>query len=514
MTPGSVLPPRQEDRSRLYPALLGGTFVLHAVLAAITPVSGDEAYYWDCARHWDWSSFDQPLLMIWPINFFRMVFGETSLAVRMPAICASFLLGLFLLGLFRRFGGGKREAVFGYLLLHGMPLFFLGSFYESTDIGMSAAYLAATWAAVALAQGERSAWWGFALATGLGFLAKFPIVLVFPALIPALFTKETRAHLRTPTPWLAALLSFLLTMPVWIWAALHEWDNIRFQLEGRHKAAGLSLKHLGEFIAANFLLATPFLAVAMLVAFVGFLKKKEPGRISLVVAAAMPFVFFGTISLREGVGGHWGGPGLVLGAAILVMTPFRGRKQLVGLGTGMGLVLSVAVILVAVFPERLLDPDIGGKFPVIRHNTRALGRLIGNREILEQLEKRRRPGEALFFTSYSDVHLFALLSGGVLPTRLANIAGGTHGLASLYWYPAGDVVGRDLTLISDKETRSETWLRANCDSVEKEAPIVVRRNGEILRSLAVFRCSGLRRDDGLFGRGRPMSSSSGRGSGR
>ena len=494
------------DRARrLFWALLIGALLFHAVLGAFLPVSGDEAYYWDCARHWDWSSFDQPLLMIWPISFFRMLFGDGALAVKAPAIMASLFLGVFLLGLFRRFGGGEREAMSGYLLLHGMPLFFLGSMYESTDIGMSAAYLAAAWAAVALAQGEKSAWWGFGLAVGLGFLAKFPVVLVIPALIPALFQKEIRAHLRTPTPWLAALLSFLLTTPVWIWAYRHNWDNIRFQLEGRHRVSGLGLKHLGEFIAANLLLATPFLALAMLIALLGFLRKKEPGRVSLAIAAAMPFVFFGLISLREGVGGHWGGPGLVLGAVILVMTPFRGRKWLVGSGMGMGLVLSAAAILLVLFPGRVLD--LGGKrFSV---DVRQFGRLMGHEEILRQLEKRRRPDEALFFTSYSDTHLYALYSKGQLPTRLANITGGSHGLASLYWYPAGDMIGRDLTLISGKENRSEAWLQANCEHLEKEAPIIFRRKGEILRSLAVFRCSGLKRDDGFFARGRPESPESG-----
>ena len=58
----------------------------------------------------------------------------------------------------RRLGGGPRQAARAYLLLHAMPMFLLGSFYASTDVAMTAAFLGATWAAVALAQGERRAW--------------------------------------------------------------------------------------------------------------------------------------------------------------------------------------------------------------------------------------------------------------------------------------------------------------------------------------------------------------------
>ncbi|RMF77539.1 MAG: hypothetical protein D6739_12655, partial [Nitrospirae bacterium] len=147
--------------ARRYLALLLLLAALHALLAAALPVSGDEAYYWDCSRHPDWSYFDQPGLVIWTMIPARAVLGETRLAVRTPAILASFLLGLFLLGLVRRLGGGPREAAWAYLVLHAMPLVFLGSFYASTDIAMTAAYVAAAWAAAALAQGERRAWWGF-----------------------------------------------------------------------------------------------------------------------------------------------------------------------------------------------------------------------------------------------------------------------------------------------------------------------------------------------------------------
>jgi len=498
----SILSASSPTRWRLFFwAFMLGTLLLHVFLAANTPISGDEAYYWDCARHLDWSSFDQPLLMIWSINPFRLFLGETALAIRFPAIIASFLLGIFLLGLLRRFGAGYREATKAYALVHTLPLFFLGSFYESTDIGMSAAYLAAAWAIVAIAQGEKRAWWGLGIALGFGFLAKFPVVLILPALIPVFFRRNIRRHLLGPTPWLAALLSAAITTPVWIWAIQHNWDNLRFQLEGRHKTDAWGLKHLLEFIGANLLLATPFIAIAILMALFIFLRKKQTERYCLLIGALMPLLFFGFISLKEGVGGHWGGPGLLLGCVILILTPFRGRKWLIGLGAVMGLGLSIAAVLIISFPEPLIDFQWSYAGKPRNINTRQLRRILGNEDLLRQMKNRRKPGEALFFTSYSETHLFALLSGGTLPTRLANLREGRHGLASLYWYTRDDMLGRDLTILSTKKRKTEAWLLANCTELEEEAPIEVQRNGEVIRHFDVYRCIGLKTDGGLFARG-------------
>src|SRR5262245_20754327 len=135
---------------RTYALVLVAATVLHLLFAASLPVSGDEAYLWDCSRHPDWSYFDQPPLIIWGIALSRALLGDGALAVRWPAILSSLLIGVFLLPLVRRLGGGPREAATAYLLMHAMPVFFFGFFYSSTDIAMAPWFLAAVWAAAAL----------------------------------------------------------------------------------------------------------------------------------------------------------------------------------------------------------------------------------------------------------------------------------------------------------------------------------------------------------------------------
>jgi len=484
-------------RRRPYLLLLLVLTVLHVVLAASLPVSGDEAYYWDCSRHPDWSYFDQPALALVSIAPFRALLGETSLAVRAPAVVASLLIGLFLLPLMRRLGGGEREAALAYGLLHGMPLFFIGSFYASTDIVLAAAWVGATWAAVALAQGERRAWWGFGAAVGLGFLAKFPIVLVALALAPALAQPSVRRDLRTPTPYLAALLSVGLTFPVWVWALQHDWANIVFQLSGRHSRGAPGLGYLAEFAAANLLLATPFLAMAALVAWWRGWRGADAGRRVLLVSAAAPFLVFGLVALRERVAGHWGGPGLLIGAVLLALAHFRWRRGLIVAGMAVGLVLSLAIVSLALWPEALLGLDWSYRGRPHRISTRKVSAMLYNREIAQEVAARLGPGELVASESYSTVHLLAFLSKGTLPTRLAHVKSGKHGLASLYWHRPGELRGRDMLFVTGKMGVDEP-LRQIFESVSEEAPLVFRREGEVVRTVRLLRCRNLLHPENVF----------------
>ena len=490
------------DRSaglRGFVAVLLALTALHAVLAVALPVSGDEAYYWDCSRHAEWSSFDQPKLVIWAMAPFRAVLGETSLAVRAPAIVASLLIGLMLLPLVRRLGGTPRHAALAYLALHLAPLMFLGSFYASTDIAMAAAYLGATWAAVALAQGERRAWWGFGIAAGLGFLAKFPIVTVLPAVLPAVIRGPARHHLRTPTPCLAAALSFLLTTPVWVWALQHDWDNIRFQLQGRHSSAGFTLSYLAEYLGGIALLLTPFLLAAFAVAWWKARRPARPDWLAARVAVASPLLLFAVIGLRTRVSPHWGTTGVMVATALLVLVAFRGRSTLVACAAVMGLGLSLAAVGIVLLPERVMAIEWSYRGQPNRISTKALAELIGNREIVGRLQALRGPGELVASESYSDVHLYAFLSGGTLPTRLANIRGGKHGLASLYWYRPAELAGRDILFVTDRDGQ-EKVLRGLFEEVRAEPPIEIVKDGVPIRRVLLYRCHRLLRPEGTFTR--------------
>jgi len=481
------------------------TTLLHMVIAVSTPVSGDEAYYWDCSRHLDWSYFDQPPLVIWAMIPFREILGETNLAVRAPAILASLLIALSLLPIVRRLGGGHREAGIAYLLLHATPLVLLGSSYASTDIAMIAAYTLATWAAMAVADGDIRGWWGFGLAIGLGFLAKFPMVLALAVILAAVIWGKGKRHLRSATPYLAAILAFACTAPVWIWATQHNWVNIAFQLEGRHQSADFTLKYFGEYLGANLLLLSPTFAIALGAAWWIARKRNEPAWRVALVSAITPLAFFGLLALRSRMSPHWGAPGLVVATAMLVTLSFRFKRGLVISGVIFGLALSATVLSIVAFPEKLLEIQWSYSGRPGRVSTSSAAAIIGNEEIAREVTERLEPGEIMASSSYTNTHLLGFLSGGALETRLANVNNGLHGLASLYWHAPEKLVGRNFLFIAnDRRGDMHEKLAKIFTEIEEQPPIEIHRQGRLIRSLRVLRCRGLQAPAPAFTRLQPV----------
>ena len=479
-----------------YLLLVVGLTVAHAVGAALAPVSGDEAYYWDCSRHLDWSYFDQPPLTIWLMIPFRFLFGETALAVRSPAILAGLLAGFFLLPLVRRLGGTTSDAALVYLLLHAQPIFALGFSYTSTDVVMGTAYLGAIWAAVAVAQGHRRAWWGLGVALGLGFLAKFSIIVAFLPAAVALLSPKARADLKTVTPWAAAFVSMLLTTPVWIWGAQHNWDNIFFQLSGRHSPEAVGLKYVLEFIGANLVLASPILAVLLVGSCWPAWKRRDAAWRVAVAGAAAPFLFFGLVALRTRVGAHWGGPGLMMMTVLLVLTGFGGRR-IRRLGAIVGFSITGLVLVLALLAPLFLSFEWEYKPRPEKISSEKLARAFGTQKLVDGVRQRRDqwareigvPPESIYVgsESYTKTHLAAFVSSGGLESRFLHIKGGKHGLASLYWYPPEDFEGRQILFFTENPGQ-EDKLRQHFRTVEIELPLVVTIGEAGQRTLIVARC--------------------------
>lgn len=468
----------------------------HAVGATLFPVSGDEAYYWDCARHPDWSYFDQPPLTIWIITAARPLLGDTRLVVRLPAVLAGLAIGLMLPPLVRRLGGTTRDAAWTLLLLHALPIFALGLSYTSTDVVMSACYVGAVWAAVAVAQGHRRAWWGLGVALGLGFLAKFSIVAAFLPAAVALISKRARADLATPVPWLAALLSAGLTLPVWIWGARHDWDNILFQVAWRHSGGELGLKYLGEFLGATILLASPILAVLLAMACVRAARRPEPAWRVALAGALAPFLFFGFVALKTRVGAHWGAPGLVLAAVLMVLTGTGGRWAR-RLGVGLGVATTLLVLIVAASPERLAGLEWTYRGRPNKIAASQLRLILGNEEIARGVAERRdewakelgvEPESIWAVTqSYTSVHLFSFLADRPLDIRLLNVTYGQHGLASLYWHPPEEFEDRPLLFFTEERKYADP-LERHFAEVVADRPFTVDLGEAGERTVLVYRC--------------------------
>src|SRR6202043_3370347 len=75
----------------------------------------------------------------------------------------------------------------------------------------------------ALREGKTGSWLLLGLALGLGFGAKyFVVVRAAPLAVFVLIDREARASLKTRGPWLAAALAIAVAAPHLVWLAAHD----------------------------------------------------------------------------------------------------------------------------------------------------------------------------------------------------------------------------------------------------------------------------------------------------
>ncbi len=210
-------------------------------LAAVVPLTTDEAYYVDWARHLAPGYLDHPPLVAWLIAGPLWLFGHHELAVRLPALLLQSGTTLLAASLARALAG-PCAAVALALMLQAAPVFSVGAFLITPDAPLAFGWAGALWAVErAASRGPR--WWlAVGLFLGLAALAKLHAGLLGLALLAAcLATADGRRALRTPWPWLAAALALLACSPFLLWNARHGWATFAFQashgLRGRSFSA-------------------------------------------------------------------------------------------------------------------------------------------------------------------------------------------------------------------------------------------------------------------------------------
>ena len=103
------------DERRLWWLVLGFT-LLRVILAAILPLSPQEAYYWTWSRDLAWSYFDHPPLASYSIRLTTAVFGQTVFGIKLSAVLWSLALNLVWLRLILDMFSDRRLAFWALLL--------------------------------------------------------------------------------------------------------------------------------------------------------------------------------------------------------------------------------------------------------------------------------------------------------------------------------------------------------------------------------------------------------------
>jgi len=342
--------------------------VVRLVMAAIVPLTYDEAYYWEWSRRLAPGYFDHPPAIAWLVA----LGPGTAWGVRLGAVLAGALAGLALARTARRLAGDE-GALWAVLIFTCIPLAAAGYVLATPDAPL---FCALSWTLYAVVEAlgaplrSRAAlrWWSIAgLAIGMAMLSKYTAVLVPAAIaLSCVLYAPLRARFREPGPWVAVGIASLVLAPNLWWNATHEWVSFAFQLghglgAPKNTGSGAVINRELNLVGGQAGLTSPILFVLMVGAVWRALRDRDDAvRRLLATVSVFVFVFFMWSATRKNVEANW--PASAWLPAILLVAVEAAHLQRTawlrrGLWLGLGLVAVVyadAAFLVA--PQLGLRP--------------------------------------------------------------------------------------------------------------------------------------------------------------
>jgi Dolichyl-phosphate-mannose-protein mannosyltransferase len=491
--------PSSADRTALL--IIGVSTLSRLALAAVLGLGVDEAYTLSVAHDLNLSYYDHPPLQYWIAHFSMPLLGDGR-AARLPFI-AMFAASSWLLYRLTHVLFGTPAAVVALLALNCSAFFTFAGGWVLPDGPLMVALLAAAlvlarrfFAPAATRSRELGSWLAAGGWLGVAALAKYQ-ALFFAAGVLIFLASERcrRSELRRAPFWLGALLALLVSMPVLVWNAEHDWISFAYQF-GRGRARdGLHPEYVLANIIGQAIWILPWIFGPLLIASWRAAREgRSAARLHYCLCLGLPAIAaFTVIPFWAGLGlPHWQMPGWlmlypVLGEyAVRTRAPPQRRRFAIA---WVSLVLLIGAILVVhtvsgygrILAPRLFvngDPTLDafewGQLPPALH-TRGL----------------LQPGVFLITTNWTYA---ARIDQALHDSVPVVVLGGNAKQFALRYDPA-QFVGRDALVIAPRDTMQgmSRKLQPYFESVEEMAPLALGRSGMEEIPLSLVRAHRLRR---------------------
>jgi len=480
---------------QVWRALLAFT-LLRIILAMVTLLTPQEAYYWSWSRAMDWSFFDHPPMATYMIWLTTHIFGQTTFGIKFAAVL--YFLGTYIIWakLVQEIFQKDHLTFVVVFALNSTIIYELYGFVISPDSPLLMFWSLAIFMIWRLAKTQDAKYWYWAgLAMGLSWLSKYSGIFLVPSvLLFLLLSKENRRWLATPHPYLAGLVAIVIFLPVLYWNSTHDWVSFAFQgsrrVGGLH---GLGLRYFGELIGSQLFMLTPFIFGFFVWGCVKILPKvlkKQPmpdGELLLFSSGAILLPFFTLVSFKSLVKMNWLVPAYWSWLILFLngyLSENRSRKVMkVGLVSSLVFyALGLAVILI---------PNV----PLGDGNTWS-----GWRETAAKVDSISKTlsvtGEKsfVFSTNYKVSSLLRFYLKGQPETFAQNVFG-EGALQFDYWRSPRTLQGKTGILVVDdrreyrfKRKKIEPWF----EKIEKIDELNFANFGQHTRRIQIFRCTNYR----------------------
>ncbi|WP_133000854.1 ArnT family glycosyltransferase [Luteimonas arsenica] len=340
------------DARATFVALWCALLLLKAVIATRLSLFVDEAFYWQESRHLAWAYSDLPGLTAWLIRVGTTVFGEGTLALRMPFLLLASIAPWLVVRITAREFGEREGWVAGIAALL-LPLAGSLGLMALPDTAMVVATLLCLDAGARLLRGVGyGAALQLAIGLAMGALSHYRFAAVIGVgVVALLLLPQGRQALRDPRLWIAIAFGAAAWTPLLAWNFENAEAGLRFQLVDRHPWAWQPGG--AWFIAIQTLLATPLLFAALLWAGWRGLRDEREGVRFLALSGLLVvagFFVLGFFADTERVSFHWPLPGLMALLPLLPVALLRWPRWLRGLtwamaAVGLALVLGYYVLV-------------------------------------------------------------------------------------------------------------------------------------------------------------------------
>ena len=358
-SPSGEAGPRRAPATALL-LLIAALAAARLLAAAFIPLTEDEAYYRLWAQHLRLGYYDHPPMVAWWIARGIQLAGDNALGVRLLPALSSLLTTLMVFDLGRRLGSNRTGFV-AALLYNATLTVGVGAILAIPDVPASLFWVSALWLMVRAVQEDARWWLGVGAAAGLACLSKYSALFLAPGVLLWLaLTREGRARLKSPWPWLAVVIALAIFSANIVWNAEHHWLTFAKQF-GRVAPGRFAPRYLGEFLAGQFLLLNPAVAILAGVGAVKAWRMRKESPIPLMAAAtSIPFLAYLLLhSLHDRVQAHWPVP-LYPAAALLAAFAAEGSagwRARLARWAPLGIGLTAAALLYMALPQGLAKGD-------------------------------------------------------------------------------------------------------------------------------------------------------------
>jgi hypothetical protein len=378
-----------------------GTIGIKFILAYITPLSGDEAYFVLWGQHLDFGYYDHPPMIGWFMHLILQL-GHSEVLLRLPAILTPAVIGLGIYRLLKPLDENKAALIAILFLIS--PLNIINILVTTDTPLILFAFLSI--ASLFKAQPKNNLVW-YALSGvffGMAFLSKYFAVLLGLAYLSYwIFTEKN---------WQKSsgfILLFLASLPFalinFYWNYSHCWDNILFNLYNRNENTQFSPNNVGIFFAIQLYLITPPLIYFLFKRRAAFKQHIAQNQFKLFLFVFLiPMAIFALLSFKKSVGLHW-----VLAfypALYLLLYYFLDRIELIKLVkfmAGFTALHLVAITIISVIPLESWKKNDS------RYN--GIVFMLEHEKIIEQIRPYEQQNFLLASNSYSPAAEISYHSG-------------------------------------------------------------------------------------------------------